>query len=160
MNAAKCQMNRYLRASSKQLNLAVWKILRKYQKMFAFFGFFLLCACMSEGSPPLGRRQCETNKISACSKTLQNHHSTASTTADPVRAFANHPIVKREKNAPTLSRAGVRSSNLRLTQVNSAFLKRAACTPSPLTISWGPCPSVSRPWLAQMPILINNLNPM
>ena len=44
--------------------------------------------------PPLGRRQCETKKtIIEWNKTLQNHHSTASTTADPVRACANHRIV-------------------------------------------------------------------
>ena len=37
MNAVKCQMNRYLRASSKQLNLAVWKLLRKYPKRNEMF---------------------------------------------------------------------------------------------------------------------------
>ena len=43
--------------------------------------------------PSLGRRQCETKTIIEWNKTVQNHHSTAFTTADPVRAFANHPIV-------------------------------------------------------------------
>ena len=63
-------------------------------KFFCLFWFFLTLRLHVRRQPPLGRRQCETNKISACSKTLQNHHSTASTTADPVRAFANHPIVE------------------------------------------------------------------
>ena len=44
--------------------------------------------------PSLGRRQCETKEINEQNKTVQNHHSTASIAADPVRAFANHPIVE------------------------------------------------------------------
>ena len=50
--------------------------------------------------PFLGRRQCETKKINEQNKTVQNHHSTASIAADPVRAshIANlpeHRLVRR-----------------------------------------------------------------
>ena len=44
--------------------------------------------------PSLGRRQCETNNINKWNKTLQNHHSTASTTPDPAQGYASGPIVE------------------------------------------------------------------
>ena len=37
MNAVRCHMNRYLLASSKQLNLVVWRPLRKYPKRNEMF---------------------------------------------------------------------------------------------------------------------------
>ena len=42
---------------------------------------------------PFGAEAVWDQNIIEWNKTLQNHHSTASRTADPVRAFANHPIV-------------------------------------------------------------------